>query len=406
METHAFAFLRSPAGQQQLRQLTAVTITPENHLQLAMQLRQQVDDPALVHALLETAVLRQKAVSKFSRAGQMYFTRDALEQASGELIARYRSHRFAQLETGPIADLGCGIGGDSLALCQQADVIGIDRDGVRLRMAACNVAVYGGNGRFHPLQTDLTQLAPLPVAAFFFDPARRDEFGRRLRSVHDYRPPLSLAEQWLHRVPHAAIKVSPAINYAEIPPTAETEFVSVAGDVKEGILWFGGLQTGVQRRATLLPGGHTLTDNDTADPLPIRPAQQYLYEPDGAIIRAHLVQALGHQLGAAQIDPDIAYLTAANYQQTPFARCYQLEDYFPFQLKRLRHYLRQRGISQVTIKKRGSPLDPQWLERQLRLGQHPSTSDSPAHRILFLTQVEGEAAVLVGTVVEKEKPDD
>ena len=403
MEAHAFDFLHSAAGQQQLRQLTAVTITPDTHLQIAMQLRQQVDDPALVHALLETAVLRQKAVSKFSQAEQMYFTRDGLQQASGELIARYRSQRFAPIGAGPIADLGCGIGGDSLALCQQADVVGIDRDVVRLRMAACNVAVYGGNGRFQPLQADLTQLAPLPVAAFFFDPARRDEFGRRLRSVQAYRPPLSLADRWLDRVPHAAIKVSPAISYAELPPTAEVEFVSVAGDVKEGILWFGALQTGVQRRATLLPGGHTLTDDDTADPLPIRPPQPYLYEPDGAVIRAHLVQALGHRLGAAQIDPDIAYLTADNYQQTPFARCYRLEDHFPFQLKRLRHYLRQRGINQVTIKKRGSPLDPQWLERKLRLGKDGLPSDSTSHRIIFLTQMAGEAAVLIGTALDDKR---
>lgn len=390
MEAHAFAFLQTPAGQRHLRQLTAVAITPDTHLQIAMQLRRQLDDPALVHALLETAVLRQKGINKFSRAHQMYFTREALEQASGELIARYRAHRFARAGVKLIADLGCGIGGDSLALSQQVQVVGIDRDGVRLQMARRNVTVYGGNGRFQPLQADLTQLAPLPVSAFFFDPARRDEFGRRLHSVQAYRPPLALAQQWLACVPHGAVKVSPAIDYAEVPPAAELEFVSVAGDVKEGILWFGDLQTEVKRRATLLPGGHTLTDTDIAEPVPILPPRQYLYEPDGAVIRAHLVQALGHRLGAGQIDADIAYLTSHERHQTPFARRYRLEDYFPFQLKRLRHYLRQRQITEVTVKKRGSPIDPQWLARQLRLGS------GGQHRILFLTQIKGEAAVLIG----------
>jgi hypothetical protein len=392
MEAHAFAFLLTAAGQQLLRQLTAVALTPETHLQTAMHLRRQLDDPALVHALLETAVLRQKAVSKFSRAHQMYFTREALEQASGELIARYRSHRFAGATT--IAELGCGIGGDSLALCQQAQVIGIDQDEVRLRMAVCNVAVYGGNGRLHPVQADLTQLPPLLVPAFFFDPARRDEFGRRLRSVHAYRPPLALAEQWLARVPNGAIKVSPAIDYAEAPAAAELEFISVNGEVKEGILWFGDLQTGVRRRATLLPGGHTLTDTEETESVPLLSPRQYLYEPDGAVIRAHLVQALGQRLGAGQIDADIAYLTSDERHQTPFARRYRLEDHFPFQLKRLRHYLRQRGINQVTIKKRGSPIDPQWLARQLRL--QTGADQTAIHRVLFSTQVGGKAAVLIG----------
>ncbi|MFO7539850.1 MAG: class I SAM-dependent methyltransferase, partial [Chloroflexota bacterium] len=359
-----------------------------------MQLRRQFDDPALVHALLETAVLRQKAVSKFSRAHQMYFTREALEQASGEMIARYRSHRFARAGVQTIADLGCGIGGDSLALSRQATVIGVDQDLTRLRMAVSNVAVYGGNGRFHPVQADLTDLAPLPVSAFFFDPARRDEFGRRLHSVQTYRPPLALAEQWLTRVPQGAVKVSPAIDYAEVPPAAELEFVSVEGNVKEGILWFGALQTGAGRRATLLPGGHTLTAGEENEPVPVLPPQQYLYEPDGAVIRAHLVQALAQQMDAGQIDSDIAYLTSDRRHQTPFARRYRLEDHFPFQLKRLRHYLRQRGIGQVTVKKRGSPIDPQWLERQLRLGAGEGQAET--HRILFLTQVGGEAAVLVG----------
>jgi SAM-dependent methyltransferase len=394
MEAHAFAFLLTAAGQQFLRRLAATAVTPETHLQTAMELRQQLDDPALVHALLETAVLRQKALSKFSRAEQMYFTREALEQASGELIARYRSHRFARTEIKSIADLGCGIGGDSLALCQQAQVVGIDQDVVRLRMAGCNVAAYGGNGCFHPVQADLTQLAPLPVSAFFFDPARRDEFGRRLHSVHAYRPPLALAERWLDRVPHGAVKVSPAIDYAEVPAAAELEFVSVAGEVKEGILWFGDLQTDVRRRATLLPGGHTLISAEAGEPVPILSPQQYLYEPDGAVIRAHLVQALGRRLGAGQIDADIAYLTSDKRRQTPFARRYRLDDYFPFQLKRLRHYLRQRGITQVTVKKRGSPLDPQWLERQLRLGT--IGGEAAVHCIIFLTQIGGEAAVLIG----------
>jgi hypothetical protein len=65
-----------------------------------------------------------------------------------------------------------------------------------------------------------------------------------------------------------------------------------------------------------------------------------------------------------------------------------VEDWFPFQLKRLRHYLRERNIGQVVIKKRGSPLEPETLQRQLRLQGEEAC-------IVFLTQVQGEAAVLI-----------
>jgi hypothetical protein len=94
-------------------------------------------------------------------------------------------------------------------------------------------------------------------------------------------------------------------------------------------------------------------------------------------------------LDSVQIDPEIAYLTSDSYQPTPFARCFELKAWFPFHLKRLRRYLRECNIGRVTIKKRGSPLDPDSLRQQLRL-------KGDEHRILFLTHVMGEPAVLIG----------
>jgi hypothetical protein len=102
---------------------------------------------------------------------------------------------------------------------------------------------------------------------------------------------------------------------------------------------------------------------------------------------------LARQLDAVFLDPAIAYLTADSPRVTPLARCYRIEDYFPFQLKRLRRYLRERDVGEVTIKKRGSPLDPDVLRQALRLR-------GSAYRIVFLTQVLGRATVLVGLPCE------
>jgi len=389
MELWDFRFLLSPDGSARLDQLTDTPITPQNHLALASDLRQEVT-PGQAHALLETALLRQRAAEKFSRASQMFFTRPALEQASSEVVSAYRSARYAAAGFRRVADLGCSVGGDALSLAAGAHVIGIDRDRLRLHMARENVGVYGRENRFHPLLADLYDLPPLAVDALFFDPGRRDERGRRLYSVDDYRPPLSLLERWLPAVPHAAVKVSPGIDYTELPAGAEVEFISVSGEVKEAVLWFGALDGGVQRRATLLPAGDSLTSaDDTGESVPVQPPGDYLYEPDGAVIRAHLVEALAQRLGAAKIDDDIAYLTANNAQPTPFARCFAVDEALPFHLKRLRHALRRRGVGRVTIKKRGSPLEPETLQRRLRL-------EGEGHVILFLTHVQGEPYVLIG----------
>lgn len=87
------------------------------------------------------------------------------------------------------------------------------------------------------------------------------------------------------------------------------------------------------------------------DELLLSPPAAYLYEPDPAILRAGLVRKLGRMLNAQQMDDEIAYLTAEQAIATPFARCWRVESWFPFQLKRLRAYLRARGIGKVTVKK-------------------------------------------------------
>ena len=393
MNLDDLAFLHTAAAQDHLTALSTTPITPHNHLNLAMSLR-QLFTPEQTQAILETVLLRQLAAAKFSLAPHMFFTRPALEQASGETIAHYRARRFVQASYTTLADLGCGIGGDSLALAAQAEVTGVEWDAVRLAMAQENVRVYGHGARFHPLQADIVELTPFPVDGLFFDPARRDEHGRRFFSVAEYQPPLSLLDNWLPRVRGAAAKISPGVNYDEIVHLdAEVEIISVQGDVKEAVLWFGDLRGTVRRRATLLPGEHTLTDDEETEPVPLSQPQAYLLEPDGAVIRAGLVEPLARQLQAEKIDAEIAYLTTHSLRESPFTRSFAVQDFFPFQLKRLRHYLQERQIGQVVIKKRGSPLDPDQLRGQLRLrGRNQCT--------LFLTHIQGQPSVIIAQAVE------
>ncbi|RMG93097.1 MAG: class I SAM-dependent methyltransferase [Chloroflexi bacterium] len=396
MTLDEFYFLLSPAGQKALAQIAKTPITPKNHLHIVTYWREKLP-PGQAQAVVETALLRQLAQVKFTRAMEMYFTRPALEQASAEIVARWRAERFARLGLQRMADLGCGIGGDALALAAHAEVTGVEWDVVRLAMAQENVRVYGYGERFRPLQADIKALTPtkLSVEALFFDPARRDERGRRFYSVHLYQPPFSVVAAWQAVFPETAVKISPGVDYAELPAEAEVEFISVNGEVREGVLWFGALRTSAKRRATLLPGEHTLTDEDLTETA-VTPPKAILYEPDGAIIRAHLVQALAPHLQATLIDPQIAYLTADTFTPTPFARAYAIHDILPFQLKQLRHYLRHHHIGHVTIKKRGSPLNPDTLRQQLRL-------KGPNQCTLFLTHVNNQPTVLIAHPIPQQK---
>ena len=87
--------------------------------------------------------------------------------------------------------------------------------------------------------------------------------------------------------------------------------MSFGGGVKEAVLWSAGFAAGgVRRRATVLPAGRQLTDADPAEPR-VGPVGGYLYEPDGAVIRAGLVQQLAALLpGGRRIAEQLAYLSA------------------------------------------------------------------------------------------------
>lgn len=382
MNLPTFEQLLTSKGQLALDVAATLAPTEETFLPALTKLQKQFDSD-LAKAALETVILRHAARFKFNRADKMYFTREALEQASSEVISRYRAERFAPFTL--MADLCCGLGGDTLGLLGHCSTIGIDLDPLRLALAKANLAAYGYGARF--IQDDVARMQLPIVEAFFFDPARRVA-GRRKFSVRDYVPPLALVKEWLTHTPAIGVKISPGVDLTELADyDCEIEFISVNGDLKECVLWFGPLKTAA-RRATLLPGRHTLLPNYQS-PITLSPPRRYLYEPDPAILRAGLVTTLAAQLNAAQLDPDIAYLTSDELTPTPFARAFAIEEAFPFQLKNLRERLRALGVGQVTVKKRGSPLEPEELIHKLKL----SGSES---RVVFLTHVAGKPYVLIG----------
>ncbi|OWK43839.1 class I SAM-dependent methyltransferase [Fimbriiglobus ruber] len=344
--------------------------------------------PDLARAALDTAMLRVKARTKFARAGEMFFTRDTLEMATSETVARYRAGWFAAYPT--VADLCCGIGGDALALAAAGrTVVAVDNDPLRLRMAEVNLAAHGLSARF--LRADILTDDLPPCDAWFADPERRAG-GRRKLSVHEYAPPV---RSILARLPPGApiaVKVAPGLPREELSDfDADPEFISLDGELKECVLRFGPLRTG-HVRATVLPGPHTLTGGPT-DQADVRPVAAYLYDPDPAVTRGGLVAALAVPLGAHQIDPMIAFLSADHLAPTPFAAAYRVEETLPFHAKRVGAWLAARGVGRVTMVKRGSSVDTDELAAKWKLR-------GTEHRAVILTRAAGQAVAIVAVRVE------
>lgn len=391
MDRAVFAWLSGPEGQALLAGLAGLDLDEAHTLRLITDLRRRVP-PDIAGAALTLARLRQRAAAKFSRAEALFFTPEALEQASSEPVAAWRARRLAPYRR--VADLCCGIGGDALALAADPGValVALDRDPLRLMMARANLAVYGRSAVW--VQADVSGSLPLRrIPAAFFDPARR-EAGRRVFSVRDYTPALDVLTGWPFDT--LAVKLSPGVDLDELASYrqagAGVEFVSLGGELKEAVLWHGELGFGGCRAARLAQDGtgDTLAPQRVPPP-PLSEPRGYLYEPDPAVIRAGLLGELGARVGVPvfRVDETIAYLTGDSYVTSPWVRVWPIWDWMPFQLKRLRAALRARGVGEVTVKKRGSPLAPEELIQRLRL----DGAGSPA--VVVLTQVAGRHSALI-----------
>ena len=365
MDLATFERLLTPEGQGVLAAATALEPIETTLLQHQTRLRKQfpVD---LAKAAMETVLLRRKAASKFSRAQQMYFTREALEQSSSEMISTHRAKRFASFDR--VADFCCGIGGDAIGLAETTQIVAVDNDALRLAIAKENLQAYNRADRANFVLGDARSSPLLNVAAAFADPDRRADGKRHIR-MREYVPSVDEVRLRFAKDFPIGIKVAPVVSWDELEELdAEKEFISVDGELKECVLWFGSLKTTL-RRATVLPSGATYGADGAREPraAPVAPPARYLYEPDPAIIRSGLVGELAKHLDAHLIDDRIAYLTSDRVVATPFASCFEILESLPFHARRLGERLRAMDVGHVSIMKRGSAVDVDELRRRWRL---------------------------------------
>ena len=381
MDLEAFRWLRTDDGQR----LLARAATLEGPALTVQDALRKEASAAHVALALSQVELRRHAEAKFGDlAARMYFTRDGLEQATRIRVARHRAARLVAARAETAVDLGCGIGGDLVATAEAGiTVAGVDLDPVRVAVAEANLDALGLPGAVGV--ADATTLDHSPFAVAFADPARRTARGRTF-SVDDWTPPWPFVESLLRR--DACVKVAPGIPHDLVPDGVEAEWVSDHGEVKEAALWSGRLAT-TRRRATVIGdnGLATLTDED--DPgAEVRGVGDFLYEPDGAVIRAGLVTAVADGVGGGLVDEHIAWVTADAAYRTPFARGYRVLEELPYREKQLRAALRERGIGALTIKKRGVRVSPEELRKRLAL-----TGDVPA--TLVMTRVAGAGSAFL-----------
>jgi SAM-dependent methyltransferase len=389
VDLDAFRWLLTAEGQRLLEQ--AADARDDDELKAQTRLRRLAtgstqERAVRVAAAITQVTLRRKAAAKLGAdADRMYLTPDGLEQATRATVAAHRAARLAAASASSVIDLGCGIGGDLVAFARAGITsAGVDADPLRVEVARANLAALDLPGAVSV--ADAMEVDTLPFDAAYVDPARRTGRGRTF-SMEDWTPPWPFVEKLLLSR-DAVAKVAPGLPHDRIPEDVEAEWVSDGGEVKEAALWSGRLAT-TSRRATVIGHGGLATLTDAEDPGgETRDVGEFLYEPDGAVIRAGLVTAVAAGVRGGLVDDHIAYVTSDEAFRTPFARGFRVVETLPYREKALRAALRERSIGSLTIKKRGVGVVPDELRKRLSL-----TGDQAA--TIVLTRARGHGVALL-----------
>ncbi|MEU4424990.1 methyltransferase domain-containing protein [Actinoplanes sp. NPDC024001] len=389
MTLELLSLLRTPEGAEALA--VAAEIGDGEPLAAASAMRARGIGAELAAAALTQASLRGRAAMKFGPdAARMFFTRAGLEQATRAVVADRRARRLAAAGVRTLADLGCGLGSDALAAARHGiRVHAVDADPATAAMAAANAEAAGLADLITVDCADATTVEVERHDAVFADPARRQAGRGRVFDPKAYSPPWDFVIGLAGRVPRTVLKLAPGIDHGLLPAGAEGEWVSVGGDLVEAAFWCGPLAS-APRRATLLGTDAVELTGSGTDTAPVGPIGAWLYDPDPAVVRSHLVAEFAATIGGRLADPSIAYVYTDEPVDTPYARRLGVTDVLPFSLKRLRALLRERGVGRLEIRKRGSALVPDQLRKDLKLsGPHAAG--------LVLTRVDGAPLALLTT---------
>ncbi len=385
MDADEVGWLRTEDGRAATAQASAL-LSAGSELTALRTLGRHYEAPQ-ARAAVALAHGRTVAAKKFEDAERLWCDREAAEQASHRFVSEHLAARFT--DSRYVADLGCGMGADALAMARYARVLGVDREEGRLAMLIANAEARGLSGRIEAHAADLdTWDVPESVDAVWCDPARREADGRRLRP-ETWSPSLSRAIELGRQAAGAGIKLAPGIDLDALPKECEVEFVSMDRGLRAAVLWLGRLARS-PRTATVLPtdGAPAVSLTGEADrgETPLGEPGAYLYDPDPSVGRAGLVEMLAVEIGAWKLTEGIAYLSADTASETLFARRYRVLSWVPFAERRIAEALASLGIARVEVTRRGSPVDTNALERRLNRGLRGDRAAAPA--VVVLTRVQ------------------
>ncbi|QDT38041.1 class I SAM-dependent methyltransferase [Stratiformator vulcanicus] len=315
----------------------------------------------LVRAALGLVDARSRAAAKFPEAKRLWADRVLVEQATAPEIAKHKAQRFE----GRVIDLCCGLGSDTLALARRGNVLAVDASLRSCLFTKWNTEDAGLEYQVQ-ITTALAESINVGGRLIHLDPDQRAG-GKRSRRVEHLSPSLAEITRLMASARGGAVKLSPASNFGGKFIDAEHELISLNGECKEAVIWFGELAEPDLWRATILP------ENATLEAMPLQhyaersSLQRFLYDPNPAVVRAGLIDCWGERDSLCRLDDADEYLTSDRAIDSAFGRSFEVLAELPNNETKLRREVARLNWGDAEIKCRHLSIDARAIRSRLSL---------------------------------------
>lgn len=344
--------------------------------------------PGQRSAALAQAELRELAAERYGiDATGLLLTRDGLEQATRPEVSAQRV-RILGLPAGtPIVDATAGLGFDTRAfLAAGLQVTAVERDPVVVALLGINApgaAILHGDITAPEILQAATSGHRSPQVVFL-DPARRvgtrTADGRKARPERDperWSPPWSFVLDLARRF-RVCVKTAPGFTPSHLPAGWCAAWMGTRHGPAEAFLCSWPALPADRRACLVTDEAVEFVDDDGLGTTTSSPPGDYLHEPAQVVPNAGLVDALARRTGISRLASDAHWLTSSApidpSKRTSLLTSYRILDVLPGAPKAMRAALRSRGVTDVTIKSRGSRVDAASWRARLRLPEGPSAT--------------------------------
>lgn len=319
-----------------------------------------------------------------------------LEQATSELCATYKQRYITDEDR--LLDMTGGLGVDFYALAHRANyAVYTEQNEATYQAAKYNLALLLPPKRYTlRLTNSLAELSEILAAyhpsIIYIDPARREDgqSGRRVYAIEDCTPNLHDVLDTLSSVsapPRLLVKLSPMLDIKHtlerLPYTRAIDILSVKGEVKELLLHIDlDKQTPIDQVLIQTVDLHpnrgnrhwqgTLSQESSSSYLIASTPKQYLYEPNGAVMKSGLFNLIGNDFSLEKLAPH-THLYTSDYVVEKFpGKIYEILEVIPFSSSLIKKI--HRKIPQAMIATRNFPLSPELLRKRLRIADGGNTT--------------------------------